>query len=77
MKHIQLFESFLNERADYKYKKSSKYPVKATVCYIDQVRGKRICKDLYFKTRFDAEGFSDNIIGFPKGAEVESINEKD
>ena len=48
MKHIQLFESFLNERADYKYKKSSKYPVKAAVCYIDQVMGKRICKDLYF-----------------------------
>ena len=70
------FESDVNEGADYKYKKSSKYPVKATVCYIDKARGKRICKDLYFKSRFDAEGFRDNVVGFPKGAEVEAINEE-
>ena len=41
---------------------------------IEKVRVIFRCKK---NKRFDAEGFSDNIIGFPKGAEVESINEKD
>lgn len=76
MKHIQLFEQFVGEKADYKSKKSNKYSVKATVCYLDSIRGKRTCKEIYFKSRFDAEGFSDKVVGFPKGAEVESITEE-
>lgn len=76
-KYDYLVESTVNEKADYKYKKSSQYPVKATVCYLDPMRRKRICKDIFFKSKFDALGFKDNVKGFPKGAEVEAINEED
>ena len=63
----------ITEAIDYKDKEDTKHKVKATVCYIKAMSGKRECKDLYFKSMHDALGFKDNVKGFPKGAEVESI----
>lgn len=59
----------------YKDKKDDKHKVKATVCYIKAMSGKRECKDIYFESKLDALGFKDNVKGFPKGAEVEAIEE--
>lgn len=70
-----LGESVMVEKADYKYKKDSKYPVEATVCYLDPMTRQRKCNKIYFKSKFDALGFKDNVKGFPKGAKVEAINE--
>lgn len=68
-------ESLVSEKTDYQYKESSKYPVKATVCYLDPMTRQRKCKAIFFKTKFDALGFKGNVKGFPKGAAVEAIKE--
>lgn len=68
-------ESVVNERADYKSKKTGPYQVEAVVCYLDPMTRQRKCRSIYFKSKFDAVGFKDNVKGFPKGAAVEAIRE--
>lgn len=66
----------LGHGVNYKYQMTGPYKVKATVCYLDPMTRQRKCTDIYFRTELDAIGFKDNVKGFPKGAEVESIRNK-
>ena len=68
-------ESVVTEARNYKESPDGKHKVKATVCYIKPMSGKRECKAIYFKSKHDALGFKDNVKGFPKGAAVEAIKE--
>ena len=68
--------SELDEARNYKNNANASHKVKATVCYLDPMTRQRKCQDIYFKSKMDALGFKDNVVGFPKGAEVESIKEE-
>jgi hypothetical protein len=70
---VELDEAINEARADYKYNRTGQYNTKVTVCYISPITRMRACDDIWFKSRFDALGFKDNVKGFPKGAEVEAI----
>ena len=70
-----IIESVVTEARNYKESPDGKHKVKATVCYIKPMSGKRECKAIYFKSKHDALGFKDNVKGFPKGAAVEAIKE--
>jgi hypothetical protein len=65
----------LDEAVKYKTRPDGKHNVRATVCYIKPMTGKRECEDIYFASKMEALGFKDNVKGFPKGAEVEAIKE--
>jgi len=72
---MKSFAEFLSENIQFTKSKKSGYNIRASVAYVDPTTKERKVEDIYFKTKKDAEGFKDDVKGFPKGAEVEAIKE--